>query len=154
MKEKHRVPRTNNSGFDLGLGSRKASRKPLVGNIYVFVPRALLCLAHRSFLAHVVKQLRNAFCHLSITLFITCSFLSVTSTPIFTASLKSYFTQTSVSLVAESFLVVLHSSHVSGVGTLWISLRRKLFPQDEQRIHLPPTLTLTSTLLQHAWRAG
>lgn len=61
MKEKHRVPRTNNSGLDLGLGSRKASRKPLVGNIYVFVPRASLCLAHRSFLAHVCGATKECF---------------------------------------------------------------------------------------------
>lgn len=61
MKEKHRVPRTNNSGLDLGLGSRKVSRKPLVGNIYVFVPRTSLCLAHRSFLAHVCGATKECF---------------------------------------------------------------------------------------------
>lgn len=59
-------------------------------------------------------------------------------------------------------LPVLHSSHKSGVGTLCMSLRRKLFLSDEPRIHLPPTLTLPAlsfnrlgqlTSLEEAWRA-
>lgn len=100
-----------------------------------------------------VEGLKNDSCHLSITLSITCAVLSATRSPISRASLKSSFTQTRVSHAAQSLLALLSSSHVSGVGTLWISLRRKLFPQDEQRIHLPPTLTLPSTLLPHAWPA-
>ena len=89
-------------------------------------------------------------CHLPITVSITYSTLSTTIIHISTSNFKSHFTQTSVSLVAESCLAVLHSSRISGVNTFSMNLK-VVFIKDPPRSYsnIPGTLLSTCTTTWH-----
>lgn len=108
-------PRASNKGLDLDLGSGRASRKPLEGSscLSLFLVPGSVWQTEASLIMFMEPP--------RVTVSITCSVFSTTIIPISTAGLKACFTPTSVGLVAEPDLAVLHSSHLSGVNILWMS---------------------------------
>lgn len=125
LKRNLRVPKSKEQGYRPGRGAGSSSRKALEG-------RSCVCLCSWSLAVSGTQKFLRSCLRSDQGRLVTSPSLSPSATPPFqpqsiihvsTANFKSHFTQTSVRIIAESGLAVLHSSRISGVNTFSMNLK-------------------------------